>query len=252
MNDSLSDFFLTRRTIRRYSDREVSDKELSEMLREASQAPTTGNMQLYSVVVTRSDEGKRRLAPAHFNQPTVEGCNVVLTFCADYNRFVKWCEASDARPGYNNFQSFMTAVIDTVIFAQQFNTIAELRGLGCCYLGTTTYNAPMIAEVLNLPAMVVPVVTLTVGHPADQGEISDRLPIESIVHHEAYNDFSPAEVKEFYKDKESRDDSRRFVEENGKQTLAQVFTDIRYTREASETFSKIYYDFIAAAGYPFP
>lgn len=247
-----SEFFLNRRTIRRYSSQPVDDAILNEMLREASQAPTTGNMQLYSVIITRNDDEKARLAPAHFNQPSVTGCSAVLTFCADYNRFVKWCRASDAEPGYNNFQSFMTAVIDTVIMAQQFCTIAEMRGLGCCYLGTTTYNAPMIAEALGLPQMVVPVVTLTVGYPEGDSAVSDRLPESSFIHYGHYTDPGTSEVKEFYREKESREDSRRFVEENGKKTLAQVFTDVRYTRKASETFSKIYYDFIAGAGFPFP
>ncbi len=98
-------------------------------------------MQLYSVIVTRDEDAKKRLAPAHFNQPSATGADVVLTFCADFNRFEKWCEARNAQPGYDNFQSLMWAVIDTTIFAQQFCTIAEMNGLGTCYLGTTTYNA---------------------------------------------------------------------------------------------------------------
>lgn len=244
-----NDFFRTRRTIRRYSDKPVSDAMLTDMLEQASHAPTTGNMQLYSVVVTRDAEVKKRLAPAHFNQPTVEGCQVVLTFCADYNRFVKWCEASDAKPGYNNFQSFMTAVIDTVILAQQFCTIAEMYGLGCCYLGTTTYNAPMISEALGLPSMVVPVVTLTLGWPEGESEVSDRLAPEAFIHSERYSDYTPESVKALFAEKEARADSRRFVEENGKQTLAQVFTDVRYTRDASEHFSRVYLSHILDKGF---
>ncbi len=244
-----SEFFRTRRTIRRYSDKPVSDELLRDMLEQASHAPTTGNMQLYSVIITRDQEMKKRLAPAHFNQPTVEGCQVVLTFCADYNRFVKWCEASDAVPGYGNFQSFMTAVIDTVIFAQQFCTIAEMNGLGCCYLGTTTYNAPMISEALGLPTMVVPVVTLTLGWPDGQSEVSDRLAPEAFMHAERYSDYSPATVKAHFAEKEAREDSARFVAENGKQTLAQVFTDVRYTREAAEHFSRVYLAHILDKGF---
>lgn len=246
------DYFTGRRTVRRYSNRPVDDALLERLLEAASHAPTTGNMQLYSVVVSRDADARRRLAPAHFNQSTVEGCQVVMTFCADFNRFVKWCEASDARPGYDNFQSFMTAVIDTVIFAQQFNTLAELNGLGCCYLGTTTYNAPLIAAELQLPPRVVPVVTLTVGYPEGESEVSDRLPVEALIHRETYSDYTPESVHRIYAPKEARSDSARFVAENGKQTLAQVFTDVRYTREANEHFSRIYRDFIASAGFPFP
>lgn len=238
------DYFMNRRTIRRYKNEGISDEELSQMLEEASHAPTTGNMQLYSVVLTRSDEGKAKLSPAHFNQPSVKGCDVVLTFCADFNRFVKWCEVSGAVPGYDNFQSFMTAVLDAVIVAQQFCTIAEMRGYGCCYLGTTTYNAPQIADALNLPDRVVPVTTITLGVPDGDAPMSDRLPIDAFVHKESYTDYDEDSVKHLYAEKESREDNKRFVVENNKRTLAQVFTDVRYTKEANETFSKIYLEFV--------
>lgn len=244
-----SKYFLGRRTVRKYTDRAVTDELLSSLLKQASHAPTTGNMQLYSVIISRLEEDKRKLAPLHFNQPSVMGCSVVLTFCADFNRFERWCRVSDADPGYDNFQSFMTAVLDTAIFAQQFVTVAELNGLGCCYLGTTTYNAPQIAEVLNLPEMVVPVTTLTVGYPEGEAAESGRLPIEAIVHNGRYEDYTDERIKELYAEKEARDDSARFVAENGKKTLAQVFTDVRYTREANEHFSKVFYDFISAQGF---
>lgn len=222
---------------------------IEELVSEASHAPTTGNMQVYSVVCTRSAEVKELLAPCHFHQPSVTGCDVVLTFCADFNRFTRWCELRGADPGYDNFQSFMTAVLDTVIFAQQLCTAAEMRGLGCCYLGTTTYNAPKIAEILRLPKLVVPVTTLTLGYPDGRGVDVGRLPVSAVMHHEQYADYTDEQILDLYAEKEARDDSRRFVEENGKETLAQVFTDIRYTREANEHFSRVYEEFIKEQGF---
>ncbi len=247
-----SKYFLDRRTVRSYSNRPLTDSDLRALIEEASHAPTTGNMQLYSVVITRSEEGKRKLAPMHFNQPQVMGCQAVLTFCADFNRFNLWCRASEAEPGYDNFQSFITAFLDTALFAQQFVTAAEMRGLGCCYLGTTTYTAPDIAGALDLPRGVVPVTTVTVGWPEGETHVSDRIPVEAIMHSERYHDPSEDEVKEIYAEKEAREDSRRFVEENGKKSLAQVFTDVRYTRANNELFSRIYLDFIAKNGFPLP
>lgn len=249
---SHKDYFLDRRTVRQYSSRPVSDELLSDMLTQAEHAPTTGNMQLYSVVVTRDSERKKRLAPAHFNQPSVTGCSVLLTFCADYHRFVKWCEVSNALPGYENFQSFVTAVLDTALFAQQFCTIAEINGLGCCYLGTTTYNAPMIGEILQLPQMVVPVTTIAVGYPEGDTKVSDRLDVRAIMHNEKYSEYSDERIKEIYAEKESLEDSRKYVAENGKQSLAQVFTDIRYTKASAEEFSKVYLDYIRKQGYELP
>ena len=102
--DSMQDYWISRRTIRRYSNRAVDRTELSEMLLKASHAPTTGNMQLYSVVVTDDDEGKRVLSPFHFNQPQVMSAPVVLTFCADFNRMSKWCENRNAEPCYDNYR----------------------------------------------------------------------------------------------------------------------------------------------------
>lgn len=242
-------YFNTRRTIRSYSSEEVSQELLTDLLEQASHAPTTGNMQLYSVIITRDPEMKKLLAPAHFGQPQVTGCSVLLTFCADFNRFVKWCGQRNAVPGYDNLQSLVTAVLDTVIFAQQFNTVAELNGLGCCYLGTTTYNAPDIAKVLSLPTRVVPVVTLSVGYPDGEGREDGRLPVEAVIHNEQYHDYSPEDIDRLYAEKEAREDSAAYIKENGKDTLAQVFTDVRYTREANEAFSKVLKDFLST-NYP--
>ncbi|MDE6409111.1 MAG: nitroreductase family protein [Muribaculaceae bacterium] len=241
------DFFKKRSTLRRYSStKEVSDETLEALLEAASHAPTTGNMQLYSVVATRDKEMKERLSPLHFNQPTVKGCSVMLTFCADLRRFEKWCEERNATPGFRNYHSFITALIDTALFAQQFVTLAELNGIGSCYLGTVTYNAEKIAEVLELPERVVPVICLTVGYPEDGigfPPASDRIPVEGVLHKERYKDYTREDIDRLFEYKENLEDSKGFVKENGKETLAQVFTDIRYpgkmNEEVSETFARL-------------
>lgn len=245
-------FFINRRTVRQYTSEPLNDDALAALIEQASHAPTTGNMQLYSVIVTRSEEQRKALAPLHFGQPMIMNAAAVLTFCADFNRFTRWCTASGATPGYDNFQSFVTAMLDTALFAQQFVTAAEMNGLGCCYLGTTTYNAPQIAEVLGLPALVVPVTTVTVGHPARCGTDSGRLPVEAVMHCERYHDYDDASVRRLYAEKEAREDSRQFVRENGKESLAQVFTDVRYTRPDNEHFSRIYHQFILSQGFGLP
>ncbi|MGM9845121.1 MAG: nitroreductase family protein [Muribaculaceae bacterium] len=237
----LYDFFETRRTVRRYSNRHVDEALISRLLTAACHAPTTGNMQLYSIVITRDDAARERLAPAHFNQPSVtSGAGIVLTFCADFNRFEKWCRQRQASPGFENLQSTMSAILDTVIVAQQFCTLAEMSGLGCCYLGTTTYNAADISRELKLPRRVIPVTTLTVGYPDGPAPLSDRLPVSAIIHSEVYHDYSNDDIDKAYAEKEARPDSAKFIAENGKTTLAQVFTDVRYPRSTNEAFSETF------------
>ena len=228
----------TRRTIRKYSGREVSDKLLHSLLSEAMRTQTMGNLQLYSVVVTRSDEMKRRLAPAHFNQPMVTEAPVVLTFCADTRRTSVWADNRQAMPGYGNVLSYQNAATDALLFCQTFCNLAEEEGLGCCFLGTTVYMPQMIIDVLRLPRLVVPVATITLGWPAEQPPLSDRLPLEAVLHNETYADYTPESIDRFYKEKESLEENREFVRVNNKQTLAQVYTDCRYTKKDNEAMSK--------------
>lgn len=241
------EYFMRRGTVRSYTSEEISSEKLAEMIEAASHAPNTGNMQWYSVVVTRSPEAKAVIAPAHFNQPQVQQASAVLTFCLDLRRFERWCRQSDADPGFENFQSFVAAIIDTSLFAQQFCTIAEMEDYGTCYLGTTTYNAPQITEALKLPRRVVPVTTVTVGRPAAPVSPSLRVPVEAILHDETYREPTDEQIAGWYAAME--EDSRRFTEENNKKALAQVFTDVRYPRESAEYFSKVYYDMLRENGF---
>jgi nitroreductase len=239
-----------RRTIRQYSEREIPDTLLNELLEVAARASNTGNMQLYSVVVTRDKSQKEKLAPAHFNQPMITGAPVVLTFCADANRFVKWASCRNADAGFDNFQTFIAAVIDSMLFAQTFCVTAEENGLGICYLGTTTYNAAPIIDALSLPRLVVPITTITVGYPAEPlPELCERLPLDAIVHQEYYTDYTESAIEALFRDKEALEANRRFTEENGKETLAQVFTDIRYTRKNNEFFSEEFLKVIKNQGF---
>ena len=229
---------LTRRSIRKYSDQAVSDELLNRLMNEAARTQTMGNLQLYSVVVTRSAEMKAKLAPAHFNQPMVTEAPVVLTICADFNRTSSWARCRKAEPGYDNFLSFMNAAIDALLFTQTLSNLMDEEGLGYCYLGTTVYQPQQIIDLLHLPQLVMPVATLTVGWPAEQPSLSDRLPLESFVHQERYNDYLADDIDRYYGYKESLPENREFVAVNHKETLAQVFTDIRYTRKDNEALSE--------------
>ncbi len=226
-----------RRTIRKYKSQNISDDLLNELLQEAFRASTMGNMQLYSVIVTRSEEMKAKLAPLHFNQPMVTTAPVVLTFCADFNRFSLWCRQRKAEPGYNNFISFINALSDTLLVTQNFCTLAEDAGLGICYLGTTIYNPEPIIDLLNLPELVVPVATITVGYPDECPAQPDRLPLNGIVHLETYKQYSPEDIDNIYAYKESLPENLNFISINNKETLAQIFTDIRYKKSDNEFMS---------------
>ncbi len=238
-----------RTSIRKYAQREVSEELLNQLLEEAERTPTMGNLQLYSVVVTRSEEGKKALAPAHFNQPMVTQAPVVLTICADFRRTTVWAENRKAVPGYDNFLSFINAATDALLFTQTFCNLAEEKGLGTCFLGTTVYMPQMIIDALNLPQLVMPVATITLGWPDEKPSLSDRLPLRSIVHHEKFEDYTPQKIDDFYAEKESLEENKEFVRINKKETLAQVFTDLRYTKKDNEAMSKGFMEALKQQGF---
>jgi len=240
---------LTRRTIRKYADKDVDEQLLNRLMQEASRTQTMGNLQLYSVVVTRSSEIKQLLAPAHFNQPMVTEAPVVLTICADFNRTSFWAKCRNAVPGYDNFLSFINAATDALLYTQTLCNLLDEEGLGYCYLGTTVYQPQQIIDVLHLPQLVFPVATLTVGWPAEEPALSDRLPLESFVHSERYNDYMGKDIDTYYYEKEHLPENQHFVRINHKETLAQVFTDIRYTRKDNEAMSRTLIETLVRQGF---
>jgi nitroreductase len=237
------------RSIRAFKPEGIPSGVLEQILVAGTRASTTGNMQVYSIVVTKDPELKQQLWEVHFKQDMVLQAPVVLTFCADFNRFTKWCEWRQANPGYRNFLSFFTAAIDALLAAQNVALAAEDHGLGICYLGTTTYMAGKIVEILRLPELVVPVTTLVVGYSDEEPPLTDRLPLEGVIHQETYKDYTREDIDRIYAEKEALEETKKLLEINGKETLAQIFTDNRYTKEDNLFFSKEFLKVIEQQGF---
>ena len=226
------------RSIRNFKTDEIPEKLLNKVLEAGTRASTTGNMQLYSIVVTCEAENKAKLAPFHFNQAMVAQAPVLLTICADMRRFNRWCQLRDADAGYDNLLWLFNATIDAMLCAQNICVAAESEGLGICYLGTALYNAPEIINVLELPKGVIPITAISMGYPDQDTSLTDRLPLDAVVHYEKYTDYSDSTINEIFREKEALESSMKFVSENGKQNLAQVFTDIRYKKADNIFFSE--------------
>ncbi len=215
----------------------IAEDVLTDILECGIRASNTGNMQLTSIIVTRNQEKKALLAPLHFNQSMVNQAPVVLTICFDINRFSRWCSVNNTECSFSDLLWLLNGTIDSSLLAQNICVAAESVGLGICYLGTTLYNAPEISNLLNLPKGVIPITTLTLGYPDVIPDLTDRLPFDSIVHQELYFDYSDERIEEIYKEKENLESSMLFVEENHKDNLAQVYTEIRYKAADSKFFS---------------
>ena len=237
------------RSIRKFKDTPVPENVLNEILEAGTRASNTGNMQLYSMIVTTSHELRKQLSPCHFDQPSVLQAPVHITFCADINRFDKWCRQRGAEPGYDNFAWFVSATVDAVLASQNVALEAEAHGLGICYLGTVIYTANKIAEILELPDGVVPVAAIVMGYPDQQPPLTDRLPLEGVVHREKYHDYTTQDIDRIWAEREASEETKGLLEVNGLPNLARIFTERRYTKEDNLAISRSYLEFIKKHGF---
>ena len=240
---------LSHRSIRSYKSDPVPENTLEEILTAAIRGSTTGNMQLYSIIITKDEEMKKKILPLHFNQQIVMQAPITLTFCADFNRFDLWCKYRGVEPGYDNFHSFTWAVIDAIIAAQNACIAAEAHGLGICYLGTTTYTADKMIDVFNLPKGVVPITAITLGYPDIIPPLTDRLPLEAVVHNEVYKDYSKEKIDELFYEKENLPESKQLLEENQMDSLPRIFVEKRYTKKDNVHFSKVFFEVVKNQGF---
>ena len=238
------------RSVRNYTDRPIPGEVMQDILIAATRASTTGTMQLYSIVVTTDPALKDQLSPCHFNQPMVRQAPAVVTFCADVNRFERWCRQRGADPAYDNFLWYLNAATDALLASENFSLAAEAHGLGICYLGTTLYTAADIIRILGLPRGVVPVTTVVAGYPAEPlPPLTGRLPLEAVVHYDRYHDYTSEDIDRLWSETENSELTARLLRENDLPNLARVFTDRRYTRKDNLAFSAAYLKVLREQGF---
>lgn len=248
----ISRYLRSHRSIRSYKSDDISDELLNELIQDGVRASSAGNMQTYSIIVTRDRVIREKLHKAHFEQAMVLEAPMVLTFCADFHRMREWLRISKAPDNFDNVMSFMVAAIDAVIVAQNIAVSAEARGLGICYMGTTLASCKKIGKILKLPSNVFPVTSFVLGHPNEAPDLRDRLPQDGLVHHETYQDYSEERIREIYRDREtagwdrymSMPPLRKLVLDSGVENLAQLYTTVKYTRKSHEEMSRALLDYL--------
>lgn len=244
--DTIS-FLKNHRTIRRYKPTPIAPELLENILEAGVRASNTGNMQMYSIVITQQEPLRSRLSELHFGQGGT--APLFLTICADVNRYHHWCRLNGCDEPYGNLLWLLNGTVDASLVAQNICVAAESKGLGFCFLGTVLYNTKSIADLLQLPKGVVPVVTLSMGYPDEEPPQCERLPLEGVCHSETYHDYSDEDIRCVHHLRETLPFNQEMVEKNGVRNLAELFTQIRYPRKDNEAISQSLLEFLQQAGF---
>jgi len=179
-----------RKSVRVYEDRAIEPKVKQAILEAAIQAPSAGNMALYTILDITDPELKAKLAVSCDNQPFIATAPMVLIFCADYRRWYDvFCDHVEEVRKPDMGDLFL-AEADTLIAAQNAVVAAHSLGLGSCYIGDITENYEYHKELLNLPKYVVPAAMLCIGYPTAQQMSRPKPPrhaVSDLVHENGYS-----------------------------------------------------------------
>lgn len=183
------DALLTQRSVRHFVPDALPPHALERLIAAAQSAPSSSNLQTWSVVAVQSQAGRDRLAELTGPQNHLRTAPLVLAFLADLSRIQRIAERSGREAGGLGYlDTFLMAVIDAALAAQNAVLAAQSLGLGTVYLGALRNQPEPVAALLGLPSHVFPVFGLVVGwpDPARPASVKPRLPQPSVLHLERY------------------------------------------------------------------
>ena len=190
MNETIR-LLMERKSVRQFVQEPIPQEDVEAILNAAVQAPTAGNMTLWTIINVTDPEKKLALSKSCDNQPFIATAPLVLVFCADYKRWFDMYKTLDLGeelrvPGEGDF---LLAAADTIIAAHASVVAADALGYGSCYIGDIIENCDIQREILGLPEYVKPVCMAVYGRPT-QNQIDRKKPprfkVEELVHENTY------------------------------------------------------------------
>jgi FMN reductase (NADPH) len=176
-----------RRSIRKYADTPVTDAHVDAILSGALRAPTSSNLQAYSVIVVRDAATKSQLAVPCGNQQHIVDCPVFIAFCADLTRIEEAFEREGHTIDDNNLELGLVASIDASLVGMSAYVAAESLDIHGVMIGAVRNNPEAIADILGLPQRVYAVFGMCLGYPAQEPKQKPRMPVSATVHYERYD-----------------------------------------------------------------
>ena len=234
MNEIIRSLTL-RKSVRAFEERDIAPEEKKAILSAALQAPSAGNMNLYTILDITNQSLKDTLAITCDNQPFIAKAPLVLIFCADYNRWYQLFKRHCSEVRNPDCGDFQLACADALIAAQNCVVAAESLGIGSCYIGDITENFERHKELLKLPSHVAPVCMLVFGYPTKQQTERVKPPrfkVEDIVFENTYDNKKAMEMDRMIIEREGREDEQEF------HTWVEKFCARKYNSEFSIEMSR--------------
>lgn len=202
-----------RKSVRIFEKRTVPESIKNEVLGAAFEAPTAGNMMLYTIIDVTDSNKKSQLSVLCDHQAFIADAPIVLIFLADYERWYNTFLAAGISPRKPAAGDLLLACSDALIAAQNTVVAAHSLGLGSCYIGDILENCEQIRELLSLPEYVLPVSMVVYGYPTEQ-QLDRKKPVRfnksHIVHENVYRNMQPEELLDMYNEQGEKENINDF------------------------------------------
>lgn len=174
------------RSIRRFTNQDVEEKMLMEIIHAARHSATSSFLQAYSVIRVRDKEKKEKLSVYCGDQKHIRQAPVFLVFCADLHKLSTACDIQNKEMSKGYSEQLILASVDTAIWGQSVLLAAESMGLGGVYVGGIRNNPDKVTELLQLPQQVYPVFGMSLGYPDQDPQVKPRMPLPLVYKEEVY------------------------------------------------------------------
>lgn len=205
MNSTVKEL-IERKSIRVFTEKEISNDDKQAILLSAVNAPSPGNQQLYKIIDITDQKIKEELSILCDNQPFIAKGKLVLVFCADFRKWLDAFSYADADPRKVGMGDMILAMQDSIIAAQNAVTAAWALGIGSCYIGDVLENKEKMVELLKLPKYVLPSTVVVFGYPSKQQQEREKPKRESLKHlvcENTYHTSSKEELEEMFMEKQN-------------------------------------------------
>src|ERR687894_702651 len=164
---------LKRKMIRKYLPKNVPDRIISKIIKNASKAPSAGHTQVQEFIIVRDPATKKKLKQASVNQKAIEDAPILIVVCSNTSRSI-------GRYGQRGRDFY--SIIDGAFASMLILLTAVNEEIGAGFVDA--FEDDKIAKILELPEYAKPVGIITLGYPDERPSKLDRIEKEQLLHYE--------------------------------------------------------------------
>ncbi|MEI3598822.1 MULTISPECIES: oxygen-insensitive NADPH nitroreductase [unclassified Oceanobacillus] len=187
------------RSIRKFTPEKLTKDEVKTIVEAGQRASTSSNVMAYSIIGVTDESIKKELRKVS-GQPYVEKNGYLFVICADLSRIANLDSngvQGNVKQNLESTEQFIVATVDGALVTQNMVIAAESLGFGACFLGSLRNDINRVDELLKLPAYVIPLFGLAVGHPDHEPDIKPRLPFEAVFHKNTYDQAKHTHIEDY-------------------------------------------------------